>query len=237
MHYCFSRKRCTFLILGSLCTRKCNFCAIQSQKENLSLPDRDELFNIRSAVESLGLTKVIITSVTRDDLEDGGAGHFAECIGILRGLTAGVRIELLVPDFMGNAESIEQVILAGPDVFAHNIETVPRLYNKVRPGADYYRSLSILRTAKGLKNRCITKSGVMVGLGETREEIYRTMKDIRDSGCDIITVGQYLRPDSRCLEVEEFLKPEEFELFSEWAREVGFKKYLCGPFVRSSYQL
>lgn len=177
----------------------------------------------------------MITSVTRDDLSDGGASYFADCIDILRSAGRDLKIEALVPDFIGNKRSIEKVVAAKPDIFSHNLETVPRLYNKVRPGADYGRSVEVLRYAKELDSSIVTKSGIMAGLGEFREEIRETIKNIRRTGCDIITIGQYLKPGADCLDVEEFLEPGEFDKFSEWAKEAGFKKYYCGPFIRSSY--
>ncbi|MBU4458114.1 MAG: radical SAM protein [Candidatus Omnitrophica bacterium] len=263
IHDCFSRKKCTFLILGNYCTRSCRFCAIETEKK-LSPPDTKELFDIRDAVRDLGVRSVVITSVTRDDLEDGGAGHFADCIKILREaeiLQPGVypersrrglqddqmgettessqsghlNIEVLVPDFLGRKSSIERVVFARPDVFAHNIETVPRLYKEVRPQADYKRSLDVIRHAKGLSAEIVTKSGLMAGLGEDVDEVYGVMRDLKRAGCDIITIGQYLKPDTGCLDVKEFLHPSKFEQFSEWAKEIGFKKYNCSPFTRSSY--
>ncbi|MFC1621222.1 lipoyl synthase [Candidatus Omnitrophota bacterium] len=228
---CFSRRKCTFLILGSYCTRSCGFCAIKTEKR-LPLPDKKELFDIRETIKRLGVRNAVITSVTRDDLEDGGAGHFADCIKILRESNSDLRIEILVPDFLGKRGCIDKVILAKPDIFSHNIETVPRLYNKVRAQADYKRSLEIIRYAG---TQVTTKSGLMVGLGETRDEIRVSMEDLRKAGCEIITIGQYLRPGLNCLEVEEFLAPEEFTKFSRWAEEMGFKKYSCSPFTRSSY--
>jgi len=219
------------LILGDYCTRSCRFCAIKTGRV-LPLPDKQELFDIREAVKRLGLCNVVITSVTRDDLEDGGASHFADCIKILRESSSDLRIEVLVPDFLGRRYAIDKVILAKPDIFSHNIETIPRLYNRVRPQADYKRSLDLIRYASA---QVTTKSSLMVGLGETRDEIRVSMKDLRKAGCEIITIGQYLRPDSSCLEVEEFLAPEEFTKFSRWAKELGFKKHSCSPFTRSSY--
>lgn len=189
---------------------------------------------ICEAVKKLGMRHVIITSVTRDDLDDCGASHFALSVSMLRGLDAYVDIELLVPDFLGKKTAVEKIVFAKPDIFAHNIETVPRLYSRARPEADYMRSLEVLRYAKELDKNLITKSGLMVGLGEKRHEVYDVMVDLKKAGCDIITVGQYLRPDSTCLEVEEFLRPEEFLNFSNWAGELGFTKVNCGPFVRSS---
>ncbi len=231
---CFSRKKCTFLILGNFCTRSCGFCAIETRKD-LALPDKEELYNIREGVKRLGVRGVVITSVTRDDLNDGGAGHFVDCIRILKQADPGLSIEVLVPDFLGKKSSIERVVFAGPDIFSHNVETVPRLYNRVRPQADYQRSLDVIRCAKELDRGLLTKSGLMVGLGETREEIRAVMKDLKHAGCDIITIGQYLKPVPRCLEVEEFLRPEEFSRFSAWAEEIGFTRSSCSPFTRSSY--
>lgn len=232
---CFSKKKCTFLILGNYCTRSCGFCAIETKSE-LLLPDKKEPFNIKEAVERLGVRSIVITSVTRDDLDDGGAGHFADCIAILRDIREDLKIEVLVPDFLGKSDAVERVVRAGPDVFSHNIETVPRLYKRVRPEADYKRSLDVIRYAKELGGPdFITKSGLMAGLGEAQDEIYKTMQDLKGAGCDIVTIGQYLRPDSECLEVEEFLAPEKFIRFSKWAEDLGFKRFSCSPFTRSSY--
>ncbi|MFC1666723.1 lipoyl synthase [Candidatus Omnitrophota bacterium] len=235
IHDCFSRKRCTFLILGSYCTRSCRFCAVKTEKY-LEPPDKRELFKIRDAVKRLGMSSAVITSVTRDDLDDGGAGHFVDCVEILKEAKVGLNIEVLVPDFLGKRSSIERIVSAMPHIFSHNVETVPRLYSKVRPQADYQRSLDVLRYVKELDERIFTKSGLMVGLGETRREIYRAMEDLKKAGCDIITIGQYLKPDPCCLEVEEFFHPEEFARFSERARGLGFKRSFCSPFARSSYQ-
>lgn len=201
----------------------------------MKAPDKEELLKIKEAVEKLDIKNVVITSVTRDDLSDGGAEHFADCIDILKNSGRGLKIEVLVPDFLGDKRSIEKVAGAKPDIFSHNLETVPRLYSKVRPGADHGRSLDVLRYVKELDPGIITKSGIMAGLGEFREEIRDVMQDMRKADCDIITIGQYLKPGPDCLDVEEFLEPREFDKFSEWAKEAGFKKYYCGPFVRSSY--
>lgn len=235
IYECFSVKRCTFLILGKSCRRRCSFCAVDKKNIGLEKPNKEELFRIREAVEKLEIKSVVITAVTRDDLSDGGAGHFADCINILRGIGRDLKIETLVPDFLGDRSSIEKVISSKPDIFSHNLETVPRLYSKVRRLADYSRSLEVLRYAKELDNSIVTKSGIMAGLGEFREEIRGVMQDLRKVNCDIITIGQYLKPASGCLDVEEFLEPREFDKFSEWAIEAGFKEYYCGPFVRSSY--
>lgn len=219
--------------MGNYCARDCKFCAIET-KAGLPPPDKKELFDIKEAVMLLGISKVIITSVTRDDLGDGGAGHFADCIGILRGYKQDLSIETLVPDFLGKFSSVARVVSAGPDVFSHNVETVPRLYNKVRPQAGYERSLDVIRYAKEINPALLTKSGLMTGLGERRDEVYSTMKDLKDAGCDMITIGQYLKPASGCLDVAEFLRPGEFGIFSEWAKGLGFKKFSCSPFTRSS---
>lgn len=219
--------------MGNSCTRNCGFCAI-GPCDDPQPPDKRELFDIKEAVSRLGARNIVITSVTRDDLSDGGAGHFADCVEILRGGAHALNIELLVPDFLGRKDSIEKVISSGPDVFAHNIETVPRLYDRVRPGADYKRSLGVLKLAKESAPHLLTKSGIMVGIGEERKEIYETMNALRDVDCDILTIGQYLKPDSGCLDVEEFLRPGEFDKFSKWAEEMGFKKFSCSPFTRSS---
>jgi lipoic acid synthetase len=235
IHDCFSVKRCTFLILGKICTRSCGFCAVGKNRSELKAPDKKELLKIKEAVEVLDIKNIVITSVTRDDLHDGGADHFADCVNILKSAGKALKIEVLVPDFLGDKRSIEKVVSAGPDIFSHNLETVPRLYDKVRPEADYNRSLEVLRYAKALDNSIAIKSGIMAGLGEFREEILDVMKDLRKTDCDIITIGQYLKPSTECLEVEEFLEPTEFSKFSELAKEEGFKKYYCGPLVRSSY--
>ncbi|MBU1888260.1 MAG: lipoyl synthase [Candidatus Omnitrophica bacterium] len=235
IYSCFSKKKCTFLILGRYCARNCRFCCIENNKKTFQPPDRDELLRIKEAVKRLGARKIVITSVTRDDLEDGGAGHFADCINILRETNHELKIEVLVPDFQGRAESVETVIAARPDIFSHNVETVPRLYTDVRPMSDYKRSLSVIHNAKKKARGADIKSGFMVGLGETEAEVYSVMEDLRRSGCDIVTIGQYLRPDSKCLEVKEFVTPEKFERFSEQARKLGFKEYSSSPFTRSSY--
>lgn len=223
------------MILGRYCTRKCRFCSIQSDKNIFAAPDRDELLRIREAVERLKARRVVITSVTRDDLEDGGAGHFADCVDVLKRHDNTLNVEVLVPDFKGDKNSVKKVIFAGPDTFSHNIETVPRLYVDVRPGSDYNRSLNVLRYAKNSAPLMGIKSGIMVGLGETEEEVFRVMKDLRNAGCDIITIGQYLKPGNGCLEVKDFLHPDKFGRFSSWASELGFIKYSCSPLTRSSY--
>lgn len=232
---CFSKKKCTFLILGKRCTRNCRFCSIENGGNTPEPVDSGEPLRLREAVERLGVKKIVITSVTRDDLEDGGAGHFADCVNILREHSPKLKIEVLVPDFQGKIESVETVMAARPDIFSHNIETVPRLYAEMRPKADYRRSLDIIRGAKERSPDTDIKSGFMVGLGEREAEIYSVIEDLKRSGCDIITIGQYLRPDSKCLEVKEFVTPEKFGIFSEYIRKLGFKEYSSSPFTRSSY--
>ncbi|MFH1478477.1 MAG: lipoyl synthase [Candidatus Omnitrophota bacterium] len=236
IHECFSKKKCTFLILGKFCTRNCAFCAIDTKKVGLERPDPTELLNIKEAVRRMGAKRVTITSVTRDDLEDGGAKHFAKAVEILRGFESLLHIEVLVPDFGGNRESIEKVVLAGPNVFSHNIETVPRLYGDIRKEADYDRSLGVIKQAKSTSPFITTKSGLMAGLGEDKEEIYNTMRDLKASGCDIIVIGQYLRPRSDSVEVKRFLAPEEFDEFAVMAKDIGFKDVISKPFARSSLE-
>jgi len=232
---CFSRHRCTFLILGRSCTRRCGFCSIEDYGDFLQ-PDESEPLRIKEIVEKLSFNEVVITSVTRDDLEDGGAGQFADCIKILREANRHLYIEVLVPDFLGRTDAIEKVVYAGPDVFAHNLDTVPRLYKEIKPHAIYKRSLDVLGYVKKIRPEMTTKSGLMVGLGERYEEIYAVMRDLRDVGCDAITIGQYLKPDSGCKDVVDFVPPEDFLRFSKFAEELGFKDIVCSPFARSSYK-
>ncbi len=227
---CFSQKRVTFMILGDICTRDCRFCSV---KKGVPLEvDRNEPEKISRAVEVLGLNRAIITSVTRDDIEDGGAGHFYEVVCTVKNRCPGVTVEVLTPDFNGKAESIEKVLHSPIDIFSHNLETVERLYDTVRPQADYRRSLDLLREAKR-KIRAI-KSGIMLGLGETRQEVYRVMRDLRDAGCELLTIGQYLKPTKLQLDVYEFIHPEIFDLYKNAALSLGFKDVLSSPFARTS---
>jgi lipoic acid synthetase len=229
---CFSNGTATFMILGDVCTRNCSFCAVGS---GIPLPpDPDEPERIVDAVLSLGLRFVVITSVTRDDLPDGGAGQFARTIKALRRKIRGVKIEVLTPDFRGNIDALRVVLDESPDVFNHNIETVPRLYPLVRPDADYSVSLNILRTAKRLYSGIKIKSGIMVGLGETEDELYDVMCDLRNAGCDFLTIGQYLQPRRDNLPVVEYIRPEAFERFRVRALEMGFKAVSSSPLTRSS---
>ena len=228
---CYSRQTASFLILGSVCTRNCAFCAVQSGRP--SAPDPGEPARVARAAQRLGLEFVVITSVTRDDLPDGGAGHFAESIRALRSLKSGRRIEVLVPDFQGNPESLRTVIEARPDVLNHNVETVPRLYDRVRPGADFGRSLDLIRQAR--QAGATTKSGIMLGLGERIDEVLESLGRLKDAGCQIVTLGQYLRPGDANLEVARYLPPEEFQDLGDKAVQMGFWAVAAGPLVRSSY--
>lgn len=228
---CFSKKRVTFMILGNICTRNCKFCAVK--KGQPSKVDRDEPKKISQAINTLGLTHIIITSVTRDDLEDGGANQYFLVVTQIKRDCPKVTIEVLTPDFKGKSESLYKVLDSPIDIFSHNIETVPRLYNIIRPQADYYRSLDILRKAK--KKKKTTKSGIMVGLGETKEEVFNVMYDLKNAGCDLLTIGQYLKPTKGQFEVCEFVHPEIFDLYNDKALSLGFKDVLSSPFARTSY--
>ena len=230
---CFSKGTATFLIMGDVCTRNCTFCAIK--KGNPKKLDEKEPENLKKAVSELNLKYIVLTSVTRDDLEDGGANHYERCIKAIKSLDRKIFIEVLTPDFNGSKSSLEKVIKSGVDVFNHNVETVPSLYNRVRPMAHYKTSLKVLEMAKEIKPDLPVKSGIMVGLGETNKEIKETLKDIKSTGCDLLTVGQYLQPKSSNLPVVRYLKPDEFDEIKEFAISIGFKGVFSGPLVRSSY--
>lgn len=230
---CYSMRRATFMILGDTCTRNCRFCAV---KHGIPEPvDSDEALKISRAVRAMELRHVVVTSVTRDDMEDGGASHFVRVIEGIRQASPDSTIEVLTPDFKGDASSIEAVASARPHVFNHNLETVPRLYRRVRPGADYKRSLGLLQRVKEEFSDIYTKSGIMVGLGETEEEVYATMEDLRAVGCDILTIGQYLQPSRDNIPVEEYVPPELFEGYRRAGLAIGFASVFSGPFVRSSF--
>jgi lipoic acid synthetase len=231
-HECFSRRTAAFLIMGDACTRDCRFCAVASGEPRALKPGEPDA--VAEAAARLSLRHVVITSVTRDDLPDGGAAHFARTVRAVRGRLGEAVIEVLVPDFLGRREDIDAVLAARPDVFNHNVETVPRLYARVRPQADYRRSLDVLRHAAQASS-AHTKSGLMVGLGETAEEVTAVMGDLRAAGCELLTIGQYLAPSDAHLPVERFVRPEEFEAWEAEARATGFAAVSAGPFVRSSY--
>lgn len=230
---CFASKIATFMIMGGTCTRNCSFCAVENGVP--SIVDPDEPQRVAEAVEKLGLRHVVITSVTRDDLPDGGASHFTACIEAIRRRTPGVIVEVLTPDFKGNELAIDIVTAVGPDICNHNLETVPRLYPSVRPQADYQRSLDFLERVKVKDRTVYTKSGLMVGLGEKFGEINDVLSDLREVGCDIVTIGQYLRPSPAHLEVVEYIRPEVFEEYRLLGVEMGFKHIAAAPFVRSSF--
>ncbi len=236
MWECFSKNTATFMILGSECTRNCRFCNIASCTSP-SLPDPEEPQRVAKAAFDLGLKYVVVTSVTRDDLEDGGAEHFAVTIREIRKQFSGkIRVEVLIPDFQGSTSALQTVLDAGPDVLNHNIETVASLYGRVRPQADYHRSLNLLKKVSGFDTSVSAKSGIMVGLGENLDELEQTMKDLYDHGCIILSIGQYLQPSNRHLPVEKYYTPDEFIDLKEIAENIGFKKVAAGPFVRSSYR-
>jgi lipoic acid synthetase len=231
---CFSHRTATFLILGEVCTRNCAFCAVKKGKP---VPlEADEPRRLARAVAELGLRHVVITSVTRDDLPDGGAAHYVRVVAALREHCPGVRVELLVPDFGGSQEALAAVLASQPDILAHNLETVPRLYPLVRRGADYRRSLNMLRQAKQLTPNLITKSGLMLGLGEESAEIDAALQDLHAVDCDMLTLGQYLSPSLHHIPVARYVNPEEFDVWRRQALALGFKSVAAGPLVRSSYK-
>ena len=229
---CYAAGTATFLILGETCTRNCRFCAIPDSPPGP--PRDDEPTAVAEAAREMGLSYVVITSVTRDDLPDGGAGHFARTIHAVRAACPEARVEVLTPDFQGDEAALKVVLDAGPDVFNHNVETVPRLYATVRPQADYTRSLAVLAAARRLGAR-ITKSGLMVGLGERDDEIEQVLRDLRAVEVDVVTIGQYLAPTGSHLPVERFVTPERFDDWRRAAEAMGFRAVASGPFVRSSY--
>jgi lipoic acid synthetase len=231
---CFSKKTATFMVLGRHCTRNCTYCNVL--KSTPDPVDECEPKHIADACNKLGLRHVVITSVTRDDLEDGGSGHFADIINEIRTSNKEIIIEVLIPDFKGNLNSLKKVISAKPDIINHNVETVPRLYPTVRPMANYMQSLKLLKNVKSIDQNIKTKSGRMVGLGETFEEVTKTFKDLRESLCDFLTVGQYLAPSNMHHPVIEYINPEIFKKYKEVAEEIGFSYVASAPLVRSSYQ-
>ena len=231
---CWNSRTATFMILGDVCTRRCMFCAVKKGTPG-GVVDIDEPRRLGEAVGHLKLQHVVITSVNRDDLADGGAGIFAECIAEARKHRPGCTVEVLIPDLEGNWDALAVIVQARPEVLNHNTETVPRLYRRVRPYANYQQTLNLLRASKQLDAQMLTKSGLMVGLGETVTELLETMEDLRNTECDILTVGQYLSPSARHLPIQRYYTPEEFEELKEAGIEMGFRHVESGPLVRSSY--
>ena len=230
---CYTKNTATFLIMGNNCTRNCRYCNITcSRPEPL---DVNEPIHVAQAVHNLGLKYAVITSVTRDDLTDGGAEHFANCIYEIRKITPDVKIEILTPDFKGNENSLNTIIKARPDVFNHNIETVKNVFKQARPQGDYDCSLKVLKYIKD-NSDIITKSGLMIGLGETFEDIEQTLLDLKNAGCDIVTIGQYIQPSKKHLEVSKYYTIEEYEILKHMTEKIGIKHYQIGPLVRSSYR-
>jgi len=231
---CFQHGTATFMIMGDLCTRRCPFCDVAHGKP---LPlDKDEPLHLAKAIAAMALNYVVITSVDRDDLRDGGAAHFAECIKEIRLLTPSTKIEILVPDFRGRIEKAVAILAAQPcDVFNHNLETVPRLYKQVRPGSDYLGSLDLLRRFNAALPQVPTKSGLMLGVGEEPEEVHQVMKDLLAHGCSMLTLGQYLQPSKAHLPVKNYVTPAQFDEYGAIAKELGFKQVASAPMVRSSY--
>ncbi len=231
---CFSAGTATFLIMGPACTRACPYCDIDFEKKPQPL-DRTEPERLAQAVQRLKLNHVVITSVNRDDLRDGGASQFVECIQAVRSAMPDTTIEVLIPDLCGNWQALEIILAARPDVLNHNTETVKRLYRKVRPQGKYDRTLELLQRSRDIAPGVYTKSGIMVGLGETDGEIREAMQDLRAVGCDILTVGQYLQPTQKHLNVENFVPPEQFDAWREFGESLGFLQVVASPLTRSSY--
>ena len=231
---CWNSRTATFMILGDVCTRRCMFCAVKKGNPDGNV-DTDEPRRLGEAVGYLKLKHIVITSVNRDDLSDGGASVFAECIAEARKHRPGCTVEVLIPDLEGNWDALAVIVGARPEVLNHNTETVPRLYRRVRPYANYRQTLTLLQISKQLDTQMLTKSGLMVGLGETVTELLETMQDIRSTGCDILTIGQYLSPSPRHLPIQRYYTPEEFDELKEAGMEIGFRHVESGPLVRSSY--
>ncbi len=231
---CYGKGTATFMILGDRCTRNCRFCAVGHQPQGL--PDPEEANRVAEAVVILGLRYAVVTSVTRDDLADGGAAFFAATIRTIRKKSPNTLVEVLIPDLQGNWQALQTILAAAPDVLNHNIETMAGLYPTVRPQAIYQRSLGLISKVKAINPKIPAKSGIMLGLGETHTELVQTWQDLRSAGCDILTMGQYLQPSANHLPVQRFLPPEEFADLQQQAEAIGFAGVASGPFVRSSYQ-
>ncbi|HYL73224.1 MAG TPA: lipoyl synthase [Bryobacteraceae bacterium] len=237
MHECFSRGAATFMILGNLCTRGCGFCSVPKgspQKKEFSL-DPDEPANVARMAAGMKLRYVVITSVNRDDLDDGGSHHFAQTVREVRQALPHARIEVLTPDFCGDLDAVARVLDAAPDVFNHNMETIDRLYRRVRPQANYQQSLDVLRFGKRYKPGILTKSGLMAGLGEEPHEVEKLLGDLRAANVDVATIGQYLQPTRRNLQVQSYVTPAQFDAYRDYGLSIGFKMVFSGPLVRSSY--
>lgn len=234
---CFKNKRMTFIILGDTCTRNCRFCVVRKvdREDRLSF-DFDETIRVAEAVKELRIRYAVITSVTRDDLKDGGAGEFGKVVKLIRGIDMDIKIELLIPDFQGKLKSIKCVADSHPDVIGHNIETVARLYKDLRPEANYELSLDLLGKIKKINPSLMTKSSIMLGMGETEREVINTMEDLRFNRCDILTLGQYLAPSEKHYPVKEFIDLGQFQKYKNIGTALGFKAVLSGPLVRSSYE-
>lgn len=237
MHECFHRGTATFMILGNLCTRGCTFCSVpKANPAKSEMPvDAEEPRHVAEMAAAMGLRYVVITSVNRDDLWDGGSIHFAETVRAVRNALPKARIEVLTPDFQGDAEAVARVLDAGPDVFNHNMETVPRLYRRVRPQANYQQSLNVLQFARRHRPEVLTKSGFMVGLGESPDEARQLLRDLREHDVDVATIGQYLQPTRRNRSVSEYVTPAQFDEYRDFGLALGFRMVFSGPLVRSSY--
>lgn len=234
---CWNHRTATFMILGNVCTRGCGFCAVpKGRPEKAAMPyDPDEAANVAEMARRMGLRHVVITSVNRDDLPDGGSAHFAATVRAVRRALPEAQVEVLTPDFRGDTDAVARVLDAGPHVFNHNMETIAPLYRKVRPQADYRQSLAVLAFAGRRAPGVLVKSGLMAGLGETEEQVCELMDDLRAAAVEVVTIGQYLQPSRRNMAVVEYVPPERYERWSEYGRRIGFKRVFAGPFVRSSY--
>lgn len=231
---CYSSKTATFMILGNVCTRHCKFCNVTGGEPELI--NKDEPMNVAKGIQELGLKHAVITSVTRDDLTDQGSNHFYETVTAIKQLNPNTSVEVLTPDFNGDYNAIKRVVDSKPNVYNHNIETVEELYSHVRPEADYLQSLNVLKIIKDIDPKMTTKSGIMLGLGETEEQVFKTLQDLRFVNCDIVTIGQYMRPSSEHIEMVEYIHPDQFKKYEEMAYELGFQAVASSPLVRSSYK-
>jgi len=234
IYECFSKKTATFMLMGDICTRNCGFCGVESGRPGP--PDSKEGGNIAKAVKEMGLLYIVLTSVTRDDIDDGGAAHFYETVRCIKELNPNTKVECLIPDFKGNIASLKKLLSGNLDVLNHNVETVKDNYIRVRKNADYKRSLKLLKNTKNIRPDIYTKSGFMLGLGESRAKVIKLLEDLKESSVDIITIGQYLQPSSDNIEVSKYYKPEEFDGIKAAAMDIGFTAVEAGPFVRSSYR-